>query len=59
MRIDPGSQIDRSILSLFFAQHKNTAEIARQMDIPEHRVDRVVARELDRLAKRDREEVRA
>lgn len=48
MRIDLGSKIDRAIIRLFFVEAKNTAEIARKMDMPESRVDRVVARELDR-----------
>ena len=48
MRIDPGSVIDRAIIRLFFTSWKNTNQIAKQMDMPEWRVDRVIAREMDR-----------
>ena len=49
MKLGP---VERAIVRLFWREKLNTAQIARKMEMPEHKVDRIIAREMDRRAKR-------
>lgn len=57
MRIESGSAIDRAIIRLYFDTDfggflGNTNAIAKKMDIPEYKIERIIARERERRWKK-------